>query len=599
MCGIFAMFLRRPLNEVDLTGARRVLSEIAHRGPNGQGEWMDIERGVFLGHRRLSIIDLSHASDQPIVRGEHAFIFNGELYNFQELRGDLEQVGVPFESSGDGEVLLRGVTHWGVKAFDRADGMFALADWDGRRALLAVDAFGEKPLFVAETAEGVYLCSEIDPLVRLLGLKPCLEKDGWAAYLSLGFIPQPKTFYAEVEMLPPGSWREVVNGRLGPINHYWKPPLAEPGRSTPQPIPNKKLDELVEALTESLERRLIADVPLTLFLSAGIDSALVAALCRCELNQEVHCLTVAFQKTDGMYDEAPAARHIANHLGFEHQIIDIETANVDAARLVNLLGQPNGTVGALPLEQISASARGAGFKVALTGMGGDEVTAGYAKHAYLWRLRRLFAVPHMLREPLGVAMCILGQRGVRVSSLLRASLPEVYLAVKNYPALDWLRSLPGYQDWVQHEFSSGMAPELAVPYYELTTVLPAVHLLTSDHSSMRHGLELRTPFLNRKVVEVIADWDPRALMAFGQKAVLRNILDRYLPRKLTDQPKVGFSFPRNHLVQRSAPIDLPGLEGYSESLWQRREEGGGWLNIAVRLAAAEDFFLARIENSQL
>jgi len=593
------MFLRRPLNELDLAGARRVLGEIAHRGPNGQGEWVDIERGVFLGHRRLSIIDLSHASNQPIVRGEHAFIFNGELYNFQELRGDLEQVGVSFESSGDGEVLLRSMTHWGVKAFDRVDGMFALADWDGRRALLAVDAFGEKPLFVAETAEGVYLCSEIDPLARLLGLKPCLEEEDWVAYLSLGFIPQPKTFYADVEMLPPGSWREVVNGRLGPINSYWKPPLAEPGRSAPQPIPNKKLDELAEALTESLERRLIADVPLTLFLSAGIDSALVAALCRCELNHEVHCLTVAFQKADGMYDEAPAARHIANHLGFEHQIIDIETANVDAAHLVDLLGQPNGTVGALPLEQISASARGAGFKVALTGMGGDEVTAGYAKHAYLWRLRRLFAIPHMLREPLGVTMCILGQRGVRVSSLLRASLPEVYLAVKNYPALDWLRSLPGYQDWVQHEFSSGVAPELAVPHYELTTVLPAVHLLTSDHSSMRHGLELRTPFLNRKVVEVIADWDPRALIAFGQKAVLRNILDRYLPRKLTDQPKVGFSFPRNNLVQRCAPIDLPGLEGYSESLWQRREEGGGWLNIAVRLAAAEDFFSTRVGGSQL
>lgn len=593
MCGIFAMFLRRPLQPPDLAAGRRVLEEIAHRGPDGQGEWMDVEKGVYFGHRRLSIIDLSHASDQPIVREGQTFIFNGELYNFLQLREDLKAAGEKFSSQGDGEVFLRGWQQWGHGMLERADGMFALAHWDGCKGMLAVDAFGEKPLFVAQTGDGVFVCSEIKPLARMLGITPSLTVDCWAAYLSLGFIPQPATFYPGIEMMPPATSREVVDGSLGPIRRYWELPQPWIGHGRPEPVPESELDRLVETLASSLSRRLIADVPLTLFLSAGIDSALIAALCRYELKQDLHCLTVAF-RSGIMRDESAAAGKIAAYLGFPHQVLVCNT-DIDIGVLPDLLGQPTGTVGALPLMQLSALAREAGFKVALTGMGGDETTSGYAKHAYLWKLRNLDRIPFSLRRAGSRVLRHLHPSFKGVASLLAADNREAYLAIKNYPALFWLRSLPGYADFVAREFGDFNVPLVAaVPHYEMGRVMPAVHLCISDHASMRHSLELRTPFLNRGFLEVVASWDARALVAFGQKSILRRIIARYLPRKLTDYPKTGFSFPRDSLLSGPVPQNLPDLEDARiEQCWKHRHEGGGWAAIAVRMRTAERFFKCR------
>ena len=593
MCGIFAMFLRHPLQPADIAAGRRGLDEIAHRGPDGQGEWVDIEKGVYFGHRRLSIIDLSPASDQPIVRDGQTFIFNGELYNFRPLREDLKAAGQEFTSQGDGEVFLRGWQQWGRGILDRADGMFALAHWDGRKGMLAVDAFGEKPLFVAQTGDGVFVCSEIMPLAKMLGIPPSLTVEGWVAYLSLGFIPQPTTFYPGIEMMPPATYREVAGGNLGPLRRYWELPPPWIGHGRPEPVSESELDRLVEALSSSLSRRLIADVPLTLFLSAGIDSALIAALCRYELKQDLHCLTVAF-RSGTMRDESADAGKIAAHLGFPHQVLVCDT-DIDIGVLPDLLGQPTGTVGALPLMQLSALARKAGFKVALTGMGGDETTSGYAKHAYLWRLRNLYAIPFPLRRVGSGILRHLHPSFAGVASLLAADNREVYLAIKNYPALFWLRSLPGYDDFVAREFGGFDIPLVAaVPRYEMDKVMSAVHLYISDHASMRHSPELRTPFLNRRFLEIVAGWDARALVAFGQKSILRRIVARYLPRKLTDYPKTGFSFPRDSLLSGPVPKNLPGLEdARAEQCWQHRHEVGGWAAIAVRMRTAERFFKCR------
>lgn len=582
------MFLRRPLQDGDLAAARRVLSEIAHRGPDGEGEWLDSERGVYLGHRRLSIIDLSPASAQPMVRDGMALAFNGELYNFPGLRRQLDAAGCAFGSKGDAEVLLQGWRHWGRSMLDRADGMYAFALWNGSEGILAVDAFGEKPLFVAETVDGVIACSEIAPLARMLGLRPHLDAEGWAAYLSLGFLPQPATVFPGIEMMQPGTMRQVTAGRLGRAEQYWRPPQPWVGKGKLDPVPEAELDRLVETLAQSLEARLITDVPLTLFLSAGVDSGLVAALCRNELGQRPHCLTVSFT-AKGMRDEAAAAATIAAYLGLDHQIVP---GNVEARleRVSEILGQPSGTVGTLPLEQISELARSSGFKVALTGMGGDELTAGYAKHTYIWRRRYLFAAPRGLKNPLAAAIGLV-PKGRGLASLLSAAPAEVYVAVKNYPALPWLRRLPGYRTWLTREFAeAGIPPEVAVPRYELAKVMPAVHLYSADHASMRHGLELRTPFLSRRAVEVVAEWDSRALVAFGQKSVLRRILARYLPDDLTRQPKAGFTFPRRLLLEGAPPCLSAVDKSLVDLCWRHRMEGDGWSAIAVRLRAAEQFF---------
>lgn len=589
MCGIFAMFLKRPLLPVDIAAARGALMAIAHRGPDGSGEWFDEAKGVYLGHRRLAVVDPTQASSQPICRGTGVLAFNGELYNFKELRKELDTDEHGFRSQGDGEVFLRGLQRWGRVMFNRADGMFALIFWDGAVATVAVDAFGEKPLFIAQTADGVYLCSEIAPLANMLGCEPKMDEEYWVAYLSLGFTPQPRTVYPGIEMMPPAAYREIFRGRIGSVCRYWRPPPPQVGRCRVEPVTEKALEGLIDSLVNSLEARLQADVPLALFLSAGTDSALIAALCRCELNHEIDCLTAAFTATD-ILDESPLAGKVASHLGFNHTIFPIDFS-AGPGRLTELLGQPSGTVGALSLEQISSKARKLGYKVAITGMGGDEVSAGYSKHAYLWRLRHFFFWPQKMRVELARVL-----RGgpvglAKFAEMVSARPEEIYLAIKNYPTLSWLRELPGFAPWVDGEFSQHFQPEIAVPRYELENVMPAVHLYSADHASMRHGLELRTPFLNKRVVETIADWDARALVAFGQKSILKRILRRYLPRELTSDAKRGFTYPRNRLISGGAPRDLPGLPNYLVAdCWRQSDEGEGWAALAVRLKSAELFF---------
>jgi asparagine synthase (glutamine-hydrolysing) len=185
MCGIFGLFLNRPLTEADVALGRAGTVALTHRGPDGEGEWIDGERGVFLGHRRLSIIDLTEASAQPMERGGSVIAYNGEIYNFRDLRSELEGKGVDFRSSGDAEVLLQAWREWGERALDRFDGMFAFSIWDGEKAHFAVDPFGEKPLFWAETTDGVYVSSELKPLVDLLDLKPSISDELAAALHSI------------------------------------------------------------------------------------------------------------------------------------------------------------------------------------------------------------------------------------------------------------------------------------------------------------------------------------------------------------------------------------------------------------------------------
>lgn len=585
------MFLNRPLAHSDLESARGVLDKIKHRGPDKEGEWYDIEKGVYLGHRRLSIIDTSSLSDQPMFKDGQAFIFNGELYNFRELRTLLKNKGYNFQSSGDGEVFFNGLSHYGAKFFDRVDSMFALAYWDGSQALLAVDAFGEKPLFYAQTRDGVFVCSEITPLAQLLNLSPEENSTRYTSFLSLGFLPQPDTFFSEIKSLPAGTYITVQQGKCQFLQHHWTLPETPQFGGKPKPISVSQLDNLLDHLITSLSRRLITDVPLTLFLSSGIDSSLVAALCKHELHEDLHCLTVEFNAKDQMKNEAPLASKIAKNLSFEHEIIKFDNAvEPDIDKLIDLTGQPSGMVGTLSFELVSQIAANQGFKVALTGLGGDEITAGYGKNNFYWNKRYIFESPGIIRTPLGILLKFFGEKGRNFSTFFSSEVKETYLAIKNYPTLDWLRKLPNYNDWVASEFNTFDDVSVDMPRYELIKAMPAMHLLNSDHSSMKHSLELRTPFLNKDISELISQWDQRSLFAFGQKSVLRNILGRYLPDELMLKEKTGFSYPRHKLLSDEKSPELPCLDSQElEYLWSKRFSNIGWSVIATRLKVLETY----------
>lgn len=592
MCGIFGLLLNRPLRDSDIALGRAGISALAYRGPDDQGEWIDKKAGVYFGHRRLSIIDLSPGGHQPMVSDQHVLTYNGEIYNYRSIGDALQQQGIALSSTSDSEVLLQALRHWGEAALDKLDGMFAFARWDGQSATLAVDPFGEKPLYYAETADGVYFSSELGPLARLLKADATIAEDDWAAYFSLGYIPGPRTAYPAIQKFEPGSVMQVVGGKVGRPRRYWLPPVGEIGKGAVQPLTEADIDLLADSLLSSLEGRLVADVPVSLFLSSGVDSALIAALCRKELGRKLDCLTVAFP-VGNVADECEAAASIAAYLDLPHRILenrtDLEAAGID--RVVELFGQLSGNSAILPVDQLCAVAS-AHFKVGLTGIGGDEVTWGYGKNQTYWRWRRVFGLPNSARCAVSQMGQLLGGGAARFSNRIGGPASQLYLANKNFPALPWLKSLPGFDAWARKVFGGNRPIEFAVPTFDFNQVMPNMQLPAFDHASMRHGLELRTPFLNRNVVETIAQFDPRALLAFGQKSVLRRLLARYLPAELTDRPKAGFSFPEEFLVAGTKPPEpIGGLSRDAiETLWKHTGEAGAWRTIAIRLLSAAHFF---------
>jgi asparagine synthase (glutamine-hydrolysing) len=597
MCGIFGSFLNRPLGEIDIDRCRSGRDRLGHRGPDDRGEWIDVKGGIYLGHTRLSILDLSMAASQPMHKGKTVVAYNGEIYNFRELREDLEKHGVRFQSSGDTEVLIRGWEFWGEEVLNRIDGMFAFALWNGQHAYLCVDAFGEKQLYWAKTKEGIYVSSELGPLANVIGGSPSIDDQLLTAYLSLGYIPAPETAFPQIKRIPPATVLRISNGNIDRKRRFWDPPIGRTKGRAVRPIGEKDLDRIHEALVESLRHRLIADVPVCHFLSGGIDSPLVAALAYRELGVKLECITVAYPR-GSVVSEANQASEVARLLDLNHRVIecDEDPSQVSPGAVLDFFGQPNENITVMSVYQLAKAATGAGFKVGLTGMAGDEVFYGYAKHAFFYRFRHLYGLPEWVRIWMGTLARILGRpasHARKFTRLIGVRDCEKYIANKNYPAIDWLRSLSSFRAWSQTIFKKDNLPAyLKVPFFEMTQVMPNSHLIALDVGSMRASLELRTPFLCRKVVETVARFDPRCFMAFGQKNVLRRILARYLPKGIVDQPKLGFVFPFDRFIA-TCGNGMPRIPGLSPSIvraaWEKRNAAFGWMRVAVRMVLLEGF----------
>ncbi len=601
MCGVFACFLNRPLDDRDISLGREGTDKLTHRGPDGSGEWIDRENGVFLGHRRLAVIDLSSASAQPMSYDRFTISYNGELYNFPEIRTELKAGGYSFETTGDVEVLLKAWSAWGSRSLDKFDGMFAFVIWDGQRAHVATDAFGEKPLYLARTDDGIYLSSEIDPLAKLLGFEPDLKDDDLLAYLSLGFIPPPATGYSEIERISAGQYLTIRHGVVASKSTYWSFEPGQPGKGPVVPISEQGLDRIQEALVESIQRRLQADAPLCMFLSRGVDSALVAALAKKECAAQPQCLTVSYPNGTSV-DEAPAARAIANHLGLEHTVIQtpIDLQGITPASVLEIYGQPCETVSSISIRNMSKAAVDQGYKVALTGMGGDEVFFGYGKSSYFYQRRKIYALPQGLRMLAGRLASPFSSYASKLQTVacdLGVADNERFLARKNFPAIEGLRQLPGFSEFCRTWDTEDLPIELWYPAYEMREVMPGLRLVTFDHSSMRSSLELRTPFLSRDLLDVVAEFDPRALMAFGQKNVLKRLLSRYLTKEMMDFPKSGFVFPQDLYVQKFGEQcpDISSIpKANLENIWRARHRGKGWTRLAIRLINLECFYRTRV-----
>lgn len=552
------------------------------RGPDHQAAWAEPATGVAMGHARLSIIDLSPDGHQPMtsVSGRFTMVFNGEIYNFRDLRQELLARGTQFRSRSDGEVLLAACEEWGVEnAVRRAIGMFAFALWDheARRLTLARDRLGKKPLYYGHLDGCFAFASELKALTEMLA-GAHLDLSAVAHLLRWGYIGAPLSIFREVKKLMPGTTLSVDANALAveptPIPFWDATEVALRGALSPnRDAPEQAAEALLVHLREAVQSRLVADVPLGALLSGGIDSSLVCAL-MAEVNPGVRTFSAGFAEAD--FDEAPHAAKVARHLGTEHTEFRVSAA--DALSLVDelptLYDEPFADSSQIPTYLVCKLAR-EHVTVALTGDGGDELFGGYDRYRYIgnaWSLARL--VPHLLRAnvarsgaveyllstlgrtlPEGALPPRFTNRLLRGRELLSArSEAEFYasfVAVWEEPSKLLTRQAPlpqvlgSPQAWASIPHSAGrMMAADAVSY------LPGDILTKIDRASMGASLEARSPLLDHRVAEFALGLPGEDKMRGGRgKWHLRHLLARFVPSELFERPKQGFSIPLEHWLR--------------------------------------------------
>ncbi len=540
MCGICGWV--RWEGGVELATVRRMTQRLVHRGPDGEGLWIDPAGRAAFGHRRLAVLDLSGRAAQPMVSAAGAVLaYNGEVYGFRELRRRLEREGVAFQSSGDTEVVLAALEREGSAGLDRLDGMFALALWDPRgRLLLARDRLGIKPLFWAEVPGGLVFASEVPALLEHPSVGRELDRESLGRWLQLGYVPGSATLLASVHRLEPGTCLEC--GPEGIRNRRWYDVLDAAARREPP----RSRDEAVEALeTEiagAVRRRLVADVPLGAFLSSGVDSSLVAAVAAGD--RELETLTVRFE---GGADESVVARRTAERLGTLPRVETLDPAGMLGLleRWPDIAADPFADPSLAPTALVCRAARRR-WTVALSGDGGDELFSGYPRLRAMPRVEKAFGVPGPLRSLAGNTPL----PGRRWAGKLRAALHardllEAYQALQGLWPREMAAALLGAappDPWPAGtvERIGGLGPWTRWRALDLLTFLPERVLAKVDRASMAHSLEVRVPLVDHRVVECALSLRPELVQG---KGLLRAVLGRRVSGLGLPRRKLGFEVP--------------------------------------------------------
>ena len=522
---------------------------LAHRGPDGRGVWID--DGIGLAHTRLSILDLSAAGSQPMVTsdGSCVLVFNGEIYNYQDLREELQQEGETFRSRSDTEVLLMGYRRWGKSVLERLRGMFAFALWDTpkRKLFLARDRLGIKPLFFAHLKPGIVFASEIKAMLVHPGIRREMNPSAVDAYFELGYIPGPDTVFEGVQALAPGCWLEYAEGSLT-TRRYWIPDFSRNGLAGSE---DELLEQLDQRLNDAVKSHLVADVSVGAFLSGGIDSSLVCAVAQKHVPKPLRTFTIGF---NGGGDERRYARLVAAHIGADHHEM-LATPDIlsELPRLVKHLEQPLFDNSVLPTHLVSQAAR-QHVKVVLSGDGGDEPFAGYEwtrralslprapgswqPAGWHWAYRSGAAgLAQRLAYDLTHSADDRYQRRVCVSAALRSWLyhPEF---ISQFPN--------SIQDSTQHLLDQAPVPDMRDRFIhaDLCRYLPEDVLFKVDRMSMANSLEVRVPLLDHHLMEWVLrlPFDMRFRAGRG-KYLLRKLAVRYLPPEILKPRKQGFTIP--------------------------------------------------------
>jgi len=536
-------------------------ASLAHRGPDGGGFYFD--QGVGLGHRRLSIIDLD-TGQQPMTTagGRYTIVFNGEIYNFRELRKLLESLGVRFRTRSDTEVLLEAYATWGRDALAKLRGMFAFAIWDKRERKLfaARDRLGVKPFYYAQAGEELTFASEMKALLAHPGTKRELDYAALDDFFTYLYVPAPHTIFRGTSELPPAHWLEWQEGRLR-TGRYWDVEFRPEKRDLKEYV-----SELQQRISEAVGLRLVSDVPLGVFLSGGLDSSTVAALMARQLPEPVRAFTLGFVEEEKRYSEWKYAREVSKAIGAQGRELTIPAQSGELlSTITRHFDEPFGNPTSLLIYQLSEVGR-RHVTVALVGDAGDEVFLGYPRYQGAVLAERYRKAPEILRRAAARGAAYLSEPGDgnhlkrRLREFLTASCqaPEqMYLGWVSYFNREQRQRL--YSPEVQRELGDYDASEFLlnlfrqsgaaefvdrINYVDLHSFLPYNLLRYSDRMSMAHGLEIRCPFTDHKLIEFLArvPWQYK-LRRNQTKFLLRQAARDWLPKSILQRNKQGLNPP--------------------------------------------------------
>ena len=564
MCGIAGCY-----QQADAAKLVDIMSDrIAHRGPDSSGTWSNVGPGpaVQFGFRRLSIIDLSEMANQPLHRDGLTLIYNGELYNYQDLRAELAAQGVRFTTSSDTEVVLEAWRRWGPDALRRFRGMYAFAIFEEATGdlVLARDPLGIKPLYYLPRGGGVVFSSELKALVAAVGAELRVEPGALVASMLYYWLPEQRCAIDGVRKLPPGSWARFRPDGRASVQHYWRVADAAAEAATEPPA------DLGTVIQESVTAHLVSDVPVSSFLSGGLDSSIVTVLAH-RANPAIDAYTIAFraqdQRLEAMPDDAVYARKVAARFGISLHEIEIapDIAGM-LPRIVDVLDEPIGDPAAINTLLMCEAARERGVKVVLSGMGADELFGGYRKHLACVLASKYSRLPSPARSAVSGATdrlpVVAAGRGLRYARwakrfLTFADLPEEPRFRRSYTLYD------------RDELAALLSPDLAGHvdavlaehaeiYYDNTLqdevnrmcladsrlFLPGLNLAYTDRASMAASVEVRVPFVDPVVARAAFSIPGSGKIQHRQgKMALKRAAEAWLPREIVHRPKASFSAP--------------------------------------------------------
>ena len=585
MCGITG-FLTKCKNQPDaelMQVLERMGSTLSHRGPDDSGQWVDETSGVALGFRRLAILDLSPTGHQPMLSADGRFVivFNGEIYNFLELKTELTTKGMSFRGTSDTEVMLASICQWGLEAaVKKFNGMFAFAVWDRQEKCLwlARDRIGIKPLYYGWIGTTFLFGSELKALVANPNIKAVINRDALATFLRFGYIPTPLSIYENIHKLEPGTLLKIRTsdppGIHNKIQYYSTREAVEASLSSPfQGDEQEATTELDSLIRRSVRERMIADVPLGAFLSGGIDSSTIVALMQVQASQPVKTFTIGFQEKD--YNEAGYANAVARHLKTDHTelYVDAQKAMDVIPRLPTLYDEPFADSSQIPTFLVAELTRRS-VTVSLSGDGGDELFAGYNRYFWarnIWKrinwmslngrqsASRLIQglvnhdklvnsigqiIPARFRQP------NLSDKIKKISEIITLENPQqLYRSLVSHWKNPQLLVIGGLESETiltdQSKWPSGLDFSNLMMYLDLVTYLPDDILVKVDRASMGVSLEARVPFLDDHRILEFAWRLPLSMKIQGNqgKRILRRVLYQYVPKDLIERPKMGFGLP--------------------------------------------------------